>query len=46
MAVMSPVYHRIQMHAELDRVRRIVSFFGLSFIAGGVGNALKAYFIV
>jgi hypothetical protein len=34
------------MHSELDRVRNIVSFFGLSFIAGGFSNSLKAYFLI
>jgi hypothetical protein len=45
MSVMSPFYHRINMHSELDTVRNIMSVFGLTFIAGSALNFLKGYYI-
>ena len=34
------------MHKELDRIRNIISVFGLTFIAGAVLNALKGYYLI
>ena len=34
------------MHTELDRIRNIISVFGLTFIAGAVLNALKGYYLI
>jgi hypothetical protein len=45
MSVMSPFYHRINMHSELDTVRNIMSVFGLTFIVGSALNFLKGYYI-
>jgi hypothetical protein len=45
MSVMSPIYHRINMHSELDTVRNIMGVFGLTFIGSFVLNFLKGYYI-